>query len=58
MVETIDVTPTWSGILGMLITLIENGSPEGRATAIDEMRKMARLADLYVTSQKEKKNNA
>lgn len=51
-VETIDVTPTWEQILATLLMLFENGKPEGRATAIAELQRMASLADLYVASQK------
>lgn len=49
--KTIDMTPTWEGMLPILLTLLENGSAAGRATAMAEMRKMAKLADLYVKSQ-------
>jgi len=50
--QTIDMTPTWEGILPVLITLIENGNATGRATAVDELRKMAKLADELVRREK------
>lgn len=43
----IDITPTWRGVLPVLLELIANGTPEGRKLAIEELRKMANLADAY-----------
>lgn len=40
---TIDLTPTWQGILPALISLLEN--PQTRQVALDELSRMARLAD-------------
>jgi len=52
--ETIDITPTWAGLLPVLIHLSVNGTTtESRAMATSELARMANLADLYVTSQKE-----
>jgi hypothetical protein len=52
--ETIDMTPTWAGLLPVLIHLSVNGTTiESRAMATSELARMANLADLYVTSQKE-----
>ena len=42
--KTIDLTPTWSEILPALLAIYEHGD---RQTAVDELRKMAKLADLY-----------
>lgn len=48
-VETIDVTPTWQGILPGLIAIVRNGETvEAQKTAEAELRKMARLADAHV----------
>lgn len=44
-VKTIDMTPTWAGILPALRALIENSNSEGRATAWAELERMAALAD-------------
>lgn len=44
MSTTIDLTPTWRGILPALIAIYEHGD---RQTAIDELTKMANLADQY-----------
>lgn len=48
----IDMTPTWSGILPALLASVEDGTPEGRKIAIDELERMARIADKYVAEQK------
>ena len=50
--QTIDLTPTWEQILGVLLTLHDRGDSEGRRTALEELTRMAKLADLYVASQK------
>jgi len=47
-VGTIDCTPTWSGILSALLALIEDGNPQGRSKAVQELRNMAKVADMYV----------
>ena len=43
----IDMTPTWEGILPLLLTLLENANAEGKHTAKTELMKMAKLADAY-----------
>ena len=43
--ETIDLTPTWRGILPALLALLEN--PTTHRDALDELTKMAALADRY-----------
>lgn len=52
--QTIDITPTWSAILPVLISLIEDGSDKGRANAKEELQRMAELADAYVAQEKAK----
>jgi hypothetical protein len=52
--QTIDLTPTWRGILPVLIALIEKGNAEGRKAAVDDLERMATIADTYVKQQKEK----
>lgn len=46
----IDCTPTWVGVLPILIESINNGQPgeEGYEAAATELGRMASLADLYV----------
>lgn len=50
--ETIDCTPTWEGILPLLIHGLENGSPTARAAVMEELTRMAQLADRYVAQTK------
>jgi hypothetical protein len=50
--HAIDLTPTWSDTVGLLVALIEGSNAKGRATAIAELQRMAALADKYVESQK------
>lgn len=52
MTETIDATPSWSGILPALIAALRNGSPTGQAIAEAELKRMADLADRYVSCSK------
>lgn len=50
--EMIDMTPTWKGLLPALVHLAEHGTTsESRHVAMDELTRMANLADLYVTLQ-------
>jgi hypothetical protein len=49
MAKTIDLTPTWSGILPALLAVIANGETvEARKAAEQELARMARIADKYV----------
>ena len=52
--KTIDMTPTWEGILPLYIAGIESGSFEGIKNATEELYRMARLADKYVAAEKER----
>ena len=50
---TVDITPTWTGILPALIAILVNGETvEARKTAEAELGKMAGLADRYVALSK------
>ena len=42
---TVDLTPTWSGILPALLMVLESGTAEGRKMAREELRRMAQAAD-------------
>lgn len=47
--ESIKITPTWTGILPLLLELRANATTdEARMTAEAELRRMAELADAYV----------
>ena len=48
--KTIDMTPTWSAILPLLLELTKN--PNTYKDAVFEMARMAKLADAYIESQK------
>jgi len=51
-VETVDATPTWEAVFPIYLMAYENGQSKGRAAALAELQRMARLADLYVASRK------
>jgi tryptophanase len=53
VIRTIDVTPTWESILPILLMTIENGTSRGRKVAIEELTRMAQIADKYVALSKE-----
>jgi hypothetical protein len=46
MADTIDLTPTWAGILPYILAGLEEGAgPVARQVAQEEIQKMARIAD-------------
>lgn len=47
-VQTIDITPMWSGILPILLTLLQSRERESRELAMEELTRMAKLADKQV----------
>lgn len=47
-VEKIDLTPTWSDALQIYLRAILDGNGKGRAAALEEVNKMATIADAYV----------
>ncbi len=54
MPEYIDVTPTWEQILhSLLLVYTDSETGKGKAYAVEELTRMAKLADKYVASQKE-----
>jgi hypothetical protein len=52
LVEMIDMTPTWQGILPALIVMLTEGNANTREAGRLELEKMARAADLYNASMK------
>lgn len=56
-IGTIDITPTWSSLVPALVALIENSNHKGRQVAMDELKRMAELADAYVKIQKASKGD-
>lgn len=49
---TIDMTPTWEEILPTLLTIVRDSSPEGQRKGVEELTRMAKLADLHVEAAK------
>jgi len=45
--RTVDITPTWTGVLPVLLAALQDGTPKGKAMAIDELRNMALAADEW-----------
>jgi len=52
-IGTVDITPTWVAVVPVLLAAIENGTSEGRRLAIEELKRMASIADAYVAANKE-----
>jgi hypothetical protein len=55
MTQTIDLTPTWQGILPALLAIFEHGD---RKTALEELLKMAKIADHHISLINEGKIHA
>jgi hypothetical protein len=51
-----DVTPTWEGLLPMMLEMASNENPEGRKVAREELVRMAKAADAYNVMVKEQNN--
>ena len=55
MTKTIDITPTWQAVLPILTATLKGPSDfKSIDFAEQELRKMAKLADLYVEQEKAK----
>jgi len=50
---TIDMTPTWRAILPIILIGLENGNEDGRKIAMQELYRLADIADAYNASVKE-----
>ena len=46
--KSFDITPTWTGILPVLAAALQNGTAEGQLMAMEELKRMAKLADSHV----------
>ncbi|CAB4139955.1 hypothetical protein UFOVP408_44 [uncultured Caudovirales phage] len=51
--KTIDVTPTWTAILPLLIAAIQDGTPSGQNAATRELMRLAQMMDARI-AQSEK----
>jgi hypothetical protein len=47
-----DITPTWEGILPILLRLYGGPERDARQEAFEQLARMAELADAYVAEQK------
>jgi hypothetical protein len=52
--KTIDMTPTWQGLLPMLLALYTDSDAKGRAYALSELQRMAKICDLAVSESEER----
>lgn len=50
--KTINIEPTWEGILPLLIAIVRDGNHEGYLEAKGELERMAKAADLWNEAQK------
>lgn len=46
--KTIDITPTWVGLLPYMIAVLEDGTHESKETIKENFERMAAAADLAV----------
>lgn len=44
-IRTIDLTPTWTAILPVLVVALTDGSDKAKALAKEELQRMAQIAD-------------
>lgn len=44
-VELIDLTPTWTALLPVLLAVMQDGQPDGRRLARTELQRLCRMAD-------------
>ena len=51
--ETIDVTPTWAGLLPAMLMVLEQGNAKAKQEIKAELQRMARIADLHVAQMAE-----
>jgi hypothetical protein len=47
-IRTVDITPTWASILPVIELALRDGTPDGRAIARAELKRLARIADELV----------
>ena len=46
------VTPTWEGLLPVMLMALRDGDTKARTAAMGELRRMARIADVAVANAK------
>ncbi len=52
LVRMLDVTPTWAEILPTLLIILRDRGEAGKKAAEEELRRMAKIADLYVAEHR------
>jgi len=52
--KTIDMTPSWSDVLPMLLAAHSDGSAEGIDIAQKELERMAAIADKWVQQERQR----
>jgi hypothetical protein len=45
VIKTVDCTPTWKGIMPAIIAVLEDGTPEGKRLAKEELMDLAAKVD-------------
>lgn len=45
--KILDITPSWISLLDALVDLTQSRNTEARKVAYEELRRMAKAADLY-----------
>ena len=50
--KTENLVPTWEAVLPIYLMAYENGENKGRSAALEELQRMAKLADLYLAAKK------
>lgn len=49
--ETIELPPTWSGVIEIYIMAIEHGTAKGKEAAKQEIRRLARNFDALIAER-------
>lgn len=51
--KTITLVPTWADVAPIIVAGLQNGNAEGQRIALQELDRMAAMADRYVEAQRE-----
>ena len=49
---SIDITPTWEGLMGALVAVLRDGNQEGKRNAKLELQRLATVADTVIANQR------
>lgn len=52
-IKTINITPTWTGILPALLAAYDSGTVGGRSFARKELERLAQIADAAVEAKED-----